>query len=61
MEIRLFKPSVGKQKLATLNEKFNRLWIIFRPKITAFEAEWGQYRGSRSTVDENFATVGFYL
>ena len=40
MNIRLFKPSVGKEELEKIKEAFERSWIGLGPNVNEFESEW---------------------
>ena len=61
VEVRLFKPSVGKEELAAIEEVFSRSWIGLGPKVSEFEAEWAKYIGSAGTLGVNSATAGLHL
>lgn len=45
MKIRLFKPSVGEEELASIKDSFDTAWLGLGPKVSEFERQWSQYIG----------------
>ena len=45
MNIRLFKPSVGKEELDNIAGAFERSWIGLGPNVNEFEEKWAEYIG----------------
>ena len=43
MNIRLFKPSVGKEELENIAAAFDRSWIGLGPNVNEFEKQWAEY------------------
>lgn len=50
MQVRLFKPSVGEEELASFRDVFDRAWLGLGPLVTKSEDEWKEYLGTRSSV-----------
>ncbi len=61
MNIRLFKPSLGKEELENIKEAFGRAWIGLGPKVSEFETEWSRYIGCKASVAVNSATAALHL
>lgn len=61
MNVRLFKPSVGKEELANIQEAFERSWIGLGPMVNRFEEEWSEFIGSELAVGLNSATAALHL
>ena len=61
MNIRLFKPSVGKEELANIKEVFDRAWLGNGPMVVKFEEAWSKYTGSKISVAVNSATAALHL
>jgi len=61
MNIRLFKPSVGKDELDKIEEAFNRSWIGLGPNVNEFEEEWRKFVGVKEAVAVNSATAALHL
>lgn len=61
MNIRLFKPSVGKEELDKIKEAFDRSWIGLGPKVTEFEEKWAAYVGAKEAIGLNSATAALHL
>ena len=61
MNIRLFKPSVGKEELQNIKEAFDRSWIGLGPKVAEFEKEWEDFVGCREAIGLNSATAALHL
>ena len=61
MNIRLFKPSVGKEELKKVKEAFDRAWIGVGPMVTEFEEKWGKLVGCEIAVGLNSCTAALHL
>lgn len=61
MQIRLFKPCVGEEELASIRSVFERGWLGLGPLVTQFENEWSQYIGAKDSVGVNSATAALHL
>lgn len=61
MNIRLFKPSLGKEELENIKDAFDRSWIGSGPKVKEFEQEWGRFIGCKASMALNSATAALHL
>ena len=61
MNIRLFKPSVGREELENLKKVFDRAWLGNGPTVLEFENAWSKYIGSGISVGVNSATAALHL
>lgn len=61
MNVRLFKPSVGKEELANLRAVFDRAWLGLGPMVDKFEKEWSSYIGCKISIGVNSATAALHL
>ncbi len=61
MNIRLFKPSVGKEELDNIKEAFDRSWIGLGMKVNEFEEQWAEFIGCKMAVGLNSATAALHL
>lgn len=61
LQVRLFKPSVGKEELANIQEVFDRAWLGLGPLVGEFEREWNRYIGASSSVGVNSGTAALHL
>ncbi len=61
MQVRLFKPSVGEEELANLQDVFERAWMGLGPLVSRFEKEWSEYIGCADSVGVNSATAALHL
>ncbi|MGI6311419.1 MAG: DegT/DnrJ/EryC1/StrS family aminotransferase [Bacteroidales bacterium] len=61
MNIRLFKPSLGKEELQAIKEAFDRSWVGLGPKVAEFEEEWRKFIGCEIAVGVNSATAALHL
>lgn len=61
MNVRLFKPSVGKEELEMLSQVFDRAWLGLGPLVSQFEEEWSSYIGSKMSIGVNSATAALHL
>ena len=51
MNIRLFKPSLGEEELASIRDTFQRSWVGLGPKVAEFEKDLGIATGIRDEAD----------
>ena len=61
MNIRLFKPSVGKEELENIAKAFERSWIGLGPNVNEFEKQWAEYVGAKEAIGLNSATAALHL
>ena len=61
MNIRLFKPSVGKEELKHIKEAFDRSWIGLGPNVNEFEKKWAEFVGVKEAIGLNSATAALHL
>ena len=61
MNIRLFKPSLGKEELAAVKNAFDRSWVGLGPKVNEFEQKWAEFIGIKTAIALNSATAALHL
>jgi perosamine synthetase len=61
MNIRLFKPSVGKEELEKIEQAFDRSWIGLGPVVNEFEKEWSKFVGVEEAIGLNSATAALHI
>lgn len=61
MNIRLFKPSLGKEEFDNIKDVFDRAWLGLGPKVEEFEKEWTEYIGCKMSIGVNSATAALHL
>ena len=61
MNIRLFKPSLGKEELEMVKDAFDRSWIGLGPRVNEFEKEWADFIGCKTAIALNSATAALHL
>ena len=61
MNVRLFKPSVGKEELQNISEAFERSWIGLGPNVNEFEKQWAEYIGVKHAIGLNSATAALHV
>ena len=61
MNIRLFKPSFGKEELDSIKDCLDKSWVGLGPKVNQFESEWKKYLGCESAYALNSATAALHL
>ncbi len=61
MNVRLFKPSVGKEELEKIKEAFDRSWIGLGPNVNNFEQKWAEFIGCKEAIGLNSATAALHL
>lgn len=61
VNIRLFKPSLGKEELEKIKEAFDRSWIGLGPNVNEFEEEWRKFIGCEVAIGLNSATAALHI
>ena len=61
MNIRLFKPSFGKEELENINAAFDRSWVGLGPNVNEFEKNWADYVGVKGAIGLNSATAALHI
>ncbi len=61
MQVRLFKPSLGSEEIAAIQEVFENAWIGLGPKVLAFEKAWSEYLTVEASVGVNSGTAALHL
>jgi len=61
MNIRLFKPNLGREELEAVRDAFERSWIGLGPRVNEFEVAWGNYLGCKEAIALNSATAALHL
>ena len=61
MNIRLFKPSFGKEELDSIKDSLDKSWVGLGPKVNQFESEWKKYLGCKKAYALNSATAALHL
>ena len=61
MNIRLFKPSLGKEELEKVEEVFSNSWVGLGPKVNEFEKRWANYVNAEIAIGLNSATAALHL
>ena len=61
MNIRLFKPSLGKEELEEISDSFDKSWVGLGPKVRKFELEWSKFIGCKASLAVNSATAALHL
>ena len=61
MNIRLFKPSVGKEELRKIETAFKSSWIGLGPRVHEFELAWSKYIGCKTSIGVNSCTAALHL
>ena len=61
MDIRLFKPSLGKEELQNIAASFERSWIGLGPNVAELESQWAKYVGVDNAVGLNSATAALHI
>ena len=61
MNIRLFKPSLGKEELEMVKDAFDRSWVGLGPRVNEFEKEWAEFIGCKTAIALNSATAALHL
>jgi len=61
MNIRLFKPSIGKEELEKIKEAFDRSWLGMGPALKEFEKKWAEFIGCEVAYGLNSATAALHL
>lgn len=61
MNVRLFKPSVGKEELDNIKEIFGRSWLGLGPRVGEFEKKWSDFIGCKESIGVNSCTAALHL
>ena len=61
MNIRLFKPSLGKEELENIKEAFDRSWIGLGPNVNEFEKQWADFVEAKTAIGLNSCTAALHL
>ncbi|MDA3954701.1 MAG: DegT/DnrJ/EryC1/StrS family aminotransferase [Bacteroidales bacterium] len=61
MNIRLFKPSLGKEELENIKESFDRSWVGLGPNVNEFEKKWAEFLGCKEAIGVNSATASLHI
>ncbi len=61
MNIRLFKPSLGKEELENIRAAFDRSWVGLGPNVNEFEKKWADYVGAKAAIGLNSATAALHV
>ena len=61
MNIRLFKPSLGKEELENISAAFDRSWVGLGPNVNEFETKWADYVGAKAAIGLNSATAALHV
>ena len=61
MNIRLFKPSIGDDELASIKDSFDSSWIGLGPKVAEFEQKWANHVDTKYAIALNSATAALHL
>lgn len=61
MNVRLFKPSIGKEELENIQGAFERAWIGLGPQVNEFEKQWAEFIGCETAIGLNSATAALHL
>ena len=61
MNIRLFKPSLGKEELKEIEKAFDRSWVGLGPKVKELEEKWADFIGVKNAIGLNSATAALHL
>jgi perosamine synthetase len=61
MNIRLFKPSVGKEELAELRKVIDLSWLGLGEKVNEFEDSWSKKFNFKSSIGVNSATAALHM
>ena len=61
MNIRLFRPSLGKEELKKIAEAFDRSWVGLGPNVNEFEARWSEFIGCELSIGVNSCTAALHL
>ncbi len=61
MNIRLFKPSLGKEELDNISKAFDRSWVGLGPNVNEFEKKWAEFIGVKEAIGLNSATAALHI
>lgn len=61
MDVRLFKPSIGKEELDNIRDAFDRAWLGLGPKVGEFEKKWSDFIECKESIGVNSCTAALHL
>lgn len=61
MNVRLFKPSLGKEELENVKDAFERSWIGLGPNVNEFETRWADFVDAKEAIGLNSATAALHI
>ena len=61
MNIRLFKPSVGKEEVKNIKKAISRSWLGLGPNVNKFEKEWEKHLKCKKAIAVNSGTAALHL
>ena len=61
MNVRLFKPKLGKDELNEIAKAFERSWVGLGPNVAQFEKEWTDFIGCKESIGLNSCTAALHL
>lgn len=61
MNIRLFKPSVGKEEIKNIKKAVSRSWLGLGPNVNHFEKEWEKHLKCKKAIAVNSGTAALHL
>ncbi len=61
MNIRLFKPAIGKEELDNIKDVFEKAWLGLGPRVKEFETKWSRFIGVYNSVAVNSCTAALHL
>ena len=59
--IRLFKPSLGKEELKEIQKVFKKSWIGYGPQVKKFEHSWSKYIGVKYSVGVTSCSAALHI
>ncbi len=59
--IRLFKPSLGKEEIRAIQKIFNKSWIGYGPEVKKFENSWCKYIGIKYSIGVTSCSAALHL
>jgi perosamine synthetase len=61
VNIRLFKPSFGREELDSVKKAMDRSWVGLGPRVNEFESKWKDHLNCKSAYALNSATAALHL
>lgn len=59
--LRLFKPSVGKEELKSIKNVFKKSWLGYGEEVRKFENLFAKFIGTKYAVGVNSGTAALHL